>query len=115
MKSPKKLLKKEKIKENSELALRERAITAIKQVVDPELGIDVWTLGLIYNIQTKKDDDVYIKMTFTSIMCPYGPELEAQVKTRLLDAGFRNVIVEITFDPPWQPTDELREMLGLPV
>jgi len=84
-------------------------IEKIKTIEDPELGIDIWTLGLIYNIEVE-NNKVNIRMTFTSIMCPVGPTIIESVKNKLTDY---KVSVEVVFDPPWEPTEELREMLGV--
>ena len=84
-----------------------------KNTKDPELGIDIWSLGLIYDADIK-DNSLDVKMTFTSPMCPYGPELVNTVKNNLKEIGFESK-VEVVFSPPWQPTDEIKEMLGFSV
>jgi len=90
----------------------ELVIEVFKQCVDPELDIDVWTLGLIY--EHKVDGkNVFVKMTFTSPMCPFGPQMVDEIETKLKEAGAETVEVEITFDPPWKPPDELRAILGV--
>jgi len=91
---------------------REHVIEALKTCLDPELGIDVWTLGLIYKIDLEKQN-VMITMTFTSPMCPYGPLLVEQIKNALKGAGAHDAKMEITFDPPWQPSEEVKELLGM--
>jgi len=91
---------------------KETAIEALKKIIDPELHIDIWTLGLIYDMPITKKD-IHIKMTFTSPMCPFGPTLVENVKKGLEDAGFNKVAVEVVFSPPWQPTQEVMMMLGL--
>ena len=83
-----------------------------KQYVDPELGIDIWTLGLVYKVTIEKES-VIILLTFTSPMCPYGPQMVEDLERLIKDKGAKNVKIEITFDPPWQPSEELREMLGV--
>lgn len=83
-----------------------------KQYVDPELSIDIWTLGLVYKVTIEKDS-VSILLTFTSPMCPYGPQMVEDLERLIKDKGAKKVKIEITFDPPWQPTEELREMLGV--
>ena len=94
--------------------LKEQIIEVLKKVNDPELNIDVWTLGLIYNIDIKENNDLNIKMTFTTPMCPYGPWLVEDIKKKLLEIKEANSVnVEITFNPPWQPSEELRAMLGV--
>ncbi len=92
---------------------QESAIEALKSVEDPELGIDVWNLGLIYKIDIKEKNKINIDMTFTTPFCPYGPTLIEDVKDSLKKAGFKTPEVEITFEPPWEPTDEVKMMLGL--
>ncbi|MBS3166085.1 DUF59 domain-containing protein [Candidatus Woesearchaeota archaeon] len=83
-----------------------------KKYLDPELNIDVWTLGLIYD--TKVDGTkVKILLTFTSPMCPFGPQMVEELKQKTMEIGATEVEIELTFDPPWQPSDELREMLGV--
>ena len=86
---------------------------ALKNCFDPEIQIDIMTLGLVYNIDIN-NDVVNIKMTLTSIMCPYGPMLveDAKNKVRALN-GVKDVNVEITFDPPWEPSEEIKTMLGI--
>ncbi len=91
---------------------KDDVIVIMKKVEDPELGIDIWTLGLIYDIQVK-NDVADIKMTFTSPMCPFGPQLVGEVKTLLQKKGFKEQNIEIVFEPPWKPSEEVREMLGV--
>ncbi|MBS3133669.1 metal-sulfur cluster assembly factor [Candidatus Woesearchaeota archaeon] len=92
---------------------KESAIEVLKKVNDPELNIDVWTLGLIYDININ-ENNLNIKMTFTTPMCPYGPWLVEDIKKKLSEIkGVNSVNIEITFNPPWQPSEELRAMLGV--
>lgn len=86
-------------------------IEKLKTVKDPELGIDIYTLGLIYEI--KIDDGIEIVMTLTSPLCPFGGEIVTVVEEALAPLAPENVRVEVTFDPPWEPSKELCEMLGL--
>ncbi len=90
----------------------------LKEIKDPELGIDIITLGLIRAI--KLDDrqktgvrGAEILMTLTSPFCPFADELIAQIEDTVEGLGFEDVRVELTFDPPWEPGPELREMLGV--
>ncbi|MDP3734422.1 MAG: iron-sulfur cluster assembly protein [Nanoarchaeota archaeon] len=83
-----------------------------KKYEDPELMIDVWTLKIIYDI-TVEDNKVKILMTFTSPLCPYGPQMVEDLKRMIKEKGVDDVEITITFDPPWKPSDELREMLGV--
>lgn len=91
---------------------KETAIETLKKINDPELGIDIWTLGLIYKIEAE-GENLKMDMTFTSPFCPYGPQLLDQVKRELQNAGFKNPKVNIVFTPPWEPSQDLREMMGV--
>jgi len=90
----------------------------LKEVKDPELGIDIVTLGLVRDIAV--DDEkktgvsgVEVYMTLTSPFCPFADDLIAQVEDVLEHLGFEDVRVELSFDPPWEPPEELRMQLGL--
>lgn len=91
----------------------EELIEVFKGYDDPELNIDVWTLGLIYKIEIVDDSHVKILLTFTSPMCPFGPEMVSELKKRIQTKNVEHVDIEVTFDPPWEPSEELREMLGV--
>lgn len=92
---------------------KEEAIEVIKTVEDPEIRVDIWTLGLIYNTDIPTEDTINIKMTFTSPMCPFGPMIVEELKGKLTSKGFKTVNVEIVFEPLWEPSQELRMMLGV--
>ncbi len=95
------------------MATREDVIEVIKTIIDPEIFIDIWTLGLIYDIDIN-DSNLAIKMTFTSVACPAGPELAGEVKTKTEDLeGIKQTDVEVVFDPPWEPSEELKAMMGI--
>ncbi|MEK6863309.1 MAG: iron-sulfur cluster assembly protein [Nanoarchaeota archaeon] len=83
-----------------------------KKYKDPELDIDVWTLGLIYEVKVD-GRHVKIVLTFTSPLCPFGPQMVDDLKKLILDQQAETIDIEITFTPPWKPSDELREMLGV--
>ena len=95
------------------MAIKEDVIEVLKKVNDPEIMIDIWTLELVYEVKVE-NDKVYIKMTFTTPMCPYGPMLLDEVRAKVSEIkGVKEVDVEVTFDPPWQPSEELRATLGV--
>lgn len=87
---------------------------ALKECYDPELNMDIITLELIYGI-TVAEDKVTIKMTFTTPACPYGPllldEIQRKVKEKLPE--IKDLKIDVVFDPPWQPSDELRAIFGI--
>ena len=83
------------------------------KVIDPELNVDIWTLGLIYGVE--HNSGLHIKMTFTSPMCPYGPMLLEDITKHLVKIGYKKkeIDLQVVFDPPWSPTQELRDILGV--
>ncbi|MDO8656439.1 MAG: iron-sulfur cluster assembly protein [Nanoarchaeota archaeon] len=83
-----------------------------KKYIDPELGIDVWTLGLVYNVEIQ-EDTVKILLTFTSPLCPYGPQMVDELKEMIINKRAKEVDIVVTFEPPWQPSEELKEMMGM--
>ncbi|HEV8289740.1 MAG TPA: metal-sulfur cluster assembly factor [Candidatus Norongarragalinales archaeon] len=98
------------------MVLPEKVMETLKTVEDPELKIDIITLGLVYEIRTYDDNTVFVKMTFTSPGCPYGPQLIQKVKQSIYDlGGVKDVRVEVVLDPPWQPSEEVKMMLGMPI
>ena len=92
---------------------KEDVLGILKKINDPEIGIDVYTLELIYDVKLE-DGKVKILMTLTTPMCPYGPMLIEEIKARVSEIkGIKEVDVEVTFDPPWQPSEQLRATLGV--
>lgn len=87
-------------------------IAALKTVKDPEVGFDVWTMGLIYKITIEKTS-VSILMTYTTPFCPWGPQLNDEIESALKTAGAKKINLEITFDPPYKMPEALRATLGL--
>jgi metal-sulfur cluster biosynthetic enzyme len=92
--------------------LKDKIIEQLKTVIDPELGLDIYTLGLIYDINVD-GKNLQITMTFTSPQCPFGPMILEQVKACLSELPLDSVNVDLTFTPPWQPSQELRALLGV--
>ncbi|MBI2106271.1 metal-sulfur cluster assembly factor [Candidatus Woesearchaeota archaeon] len=89
-----------------------KIIEVIKNVQDPELGVDIWSLGLIYDIN--KNGKLDITMTFTSPMCPYGPQIVNELKSGLKNNGYEEekINIDVVFNPLWEPSEELKEALG---
>ncbi len=102
------------VSEALDMTTKEQVIEVLKGINDPELYMDIYTLELIRELRIEDDGTVYIKMTFTSPMCPYGPQLldEVQVKVKNLE-GVKEVKIDLDFNPPWQPSPELRATLGV--
>lgn len=94
-------------------ATKEDIITAIKSVQDPELMINIYDLGLIYEINQKENGDVDIKMTLTSPTCPLAGDMPKMVANAVSSVPGTGVItVKLTFDPPWG-IDRLSEEVKL--
>lgn len=89
-------------------------IERLKQVKDPELGLDIWMLGLVYKI-TLDAEGVGILMTLTTPFCPFADELIAEVEKRVGELGYNDgdVRVDLTFEPAWEPSEEVKMMLGV--
>jgi metal-sulfur cluster biosynthetic enzyme len=93
---------------------QQQVIEALKKVEDPELFLDIWFLGLVYSIDIA-DCEVLIEMTFTTPMCPAGPQLVHDVQTKVGEIeGVKSVNVKVVFTPPWKAPDEVRDLLGIP-
>lgn len=84
------------------LMLENDIIQAIKTVYDPELSVDVYEMGLIYDIAISAENVVDIKMTLTSPGCPVAQDLPMEVEEKVRGvSGVREVSVEIVWEPPW--------------
>jgi metal-sulfur cluster biosynthetic enzyme len=89
----------------------------VAEVEDPELGLGLVDLGLIYDIEVLDEKSAYISMTLTTPGCPYGPTLVADVEKAVKSLGMENVEIEIVWDPPWDPvemaSDYAKDVLGI--
>jgi FeS assembly SUF system protein len=86
----------------SGLNLRDKIVAAIKTVYDPEIPVDVYELGLIYEINVFPVNNVYIRMTLTSPSCPSAEVIPGEVEQKVKSVeGVNDVKVELTFDPPY--------------
>lgn len=82
--------------------LRDKVLQAIKQVYDPEIPVDVYELGLIYEINVYPVNNVYVLMTLTSPSCPSAEQIPGEVEQKIKEIEEVNdVQVELTFDPPY--------------
>ena len=100
----------------SEAAVSEDEVTeALEEVIDPELGLDFVSLGLVYDVEVE-NADVYITFTLTTPACPIGPQVTEQMKEFVGDlAGVSAVHPKMVFDPAWSPemmTDDAKFALG---
>jgi metal-sulfur cluster biosynthetic enzyme len=99
------------------MSLETKIGAALFEVIDPELGINIMDLGLIYGIGVYEDNDVLIKMTLTTPGCPMHDSILNGVKYRVSQVeGVGEVIVDLVWDPAWNPdkmSDKAKEMLGV--
>lgn len=97
------------------MVTKEQVEEALTKVKDPELGLDIISLGLVYEINIKATQ-VEVVMTLTFPGCPYGPELVSDTKKKIKALTKGEVSVTVTFDPPWELakiSDEAKLMLGM--
>ena len=93
---------------SNDATLTQQVIDALKTCYDPEIPVDIWELGLIYEIDINDDKEVKLLMTLTSPNCPVAESLPADVadKVRMVK-GVKACDVKITFEPPW-----IKEMMS---
>ena len=97
--------------------LKERVIEMLKSIYDPEIPVDIYELGLIYDVEIDDEGDAVVTMTLTTPHCPVAETLPQEVEIRTLSvAGIRDAEVKLVWDPPWDPSrmsDEARLELGM--
>jgi metal-sulfur cluster biosynthetic enzyme len=95
----------------------DEVLEALKSVVDPELGINIVDLGLVYEVAIAEDGDVDIQYTLTTMGCPIGPMIEEQMQGFLAGVpGVKEVRAEMVLRPPWSPdmmSEEAKAALGV--
>lgn len=97
--------------------LGEKIVKVLKTIYDPEIPVDIYELGLIYDVLVNEDNDVKILMTLTSPNCPVAETLPVEVEEKVKSLDMvKDAEVEITFDPPWTQdlmSEEAKLELGL--
>jgi len=84
------------------VSVQRDVVRALRQVFDPEIPVNIYDLGLIYDIDVDDDHKVFIKMTMTAPNCPMADDLFMQVNEAVRDVpGVTDCAVEVVFDPPW--------------
>ncbi|HPI37977.1 MAG TPA: iron-sulfur cluster assembly protein [Ignavibacteriaceae bacterium] len=82
--------------------LQEKVIQTLKKCYDPEIPVDIWELGLIYNVNFDLEKNLNVKMTLTSPMCPVAGTLPGEVENKLKTISeLKSVKVDVVWDPPW--------------
>jgi len=90
--------------ESAKTDLDQKVVEVLKTCFDPEIPVNIYELGLIYNIDIDAQDNVAIKMTLTSPMCPVAGTLPPNVEAKVRNiAEVNDATVEVTWDPPWGP------------
>ncbi|MCE2613722.1 iron-sulfur cluster assembly protein [Flavobacteriaceae bacterium D16] len=97
--------------------LGEKIVRVLKTIYDPEIPVDIYELGLIYDVFVNEENDVKILMTLTSPNCPVAESLPVEVEEKVKSLDLvKGAVVEITFDPPWTQdlmSEEAKLELGL--
>ena len=107
----------EQNKKNNSVPLGDEIVKVLKSIFDPEIPVDIYELGLIYDVFVNEDNDVKIVMTLTSPNCPVAESLPQEVKEKVSSINLVNEVeFEMTFEPPWSKdlmSEEAKLELGL--
>lgn len=99
-----------------ETNLRDRIENTLRTVYDPEIPVNIMELGLVYKIEIKEDNVVFITMTLTAPACPVAGDIVMEVEEKIRSVkGVKEAHIQLTFDPPWNKemmSDEARLELG---
>ncbi|MBW0144093.1 SUF system Fe-S cluster assembly protein [Sphingomicrobium clamense] len=97
--------------------LQQAVIEALQSIYDPEIPVDIYNLGLIYDVAVDSEGDCIVTMTLTTPHCPVAESMPGEVELRVLSVpGIRDAEVKLVWDPPWDPSkmsDEARLELGM--
>ena len=103
-----------------EKEIKQKILEILKDIPDPELGIDIVSLGLIKKIEIgeyledfKVYDFIKITMTLTSVMCPFADKIIEDVELKANSLNFGEIQLDLDFSEPWEPSEELRMQLGI--
>jgi FeS assembly SUF system protein len=89
------------ISENTELT--QKVIDVLKTIYDPEIPVDIWELGLIYEVKVTSENEVTVTMTLTSPSCPVAETLPPETEEKLRNIeGVKSAKIALTFEPPWE-------------
>ena len=97
--------------------LQTAVVDALKSIYDPEIPVDIYELGLVYDVDISEDGDAVVTMTLTTPHCPVAESMPGEVELRVMSVpGIRDAQVNLVWDPPWDPSkmsDEARLELGM--
>ena len=98
-------------------SLEDKIVNILKTIYDPEIPVDIYELGLIYDVAVSEDGDAVVTMTLTTPHCPVAESMPGEVELCVLSVpGIRDAEVKLVWDPPWDPSkmsDEARLELGM--
>lgn len=95
------------------MEIKDTAITVLQDIFDPEIPVNIYDLGLIYEVNVDPGNNIHILMTLTSPSCPVAESLPGEVESKLRDIeGVNDVVVQLTFEPAWT-TDLMTEAAKL--
>ena len=103
---------------SDEITLADKVKSNLRRVIDPEIGINIVDLGLVYDIDVNEENDVQVIMTLTAPNCPFGEMIMMETEFAVRSLKEANLIkITLTFDPPWNPdtmvSDEGKYALGI--
>jgi FeS assembly SUF system protein len=85
--------------------IKQRVVDVLKTVYDPEIPVDIYELGLVYDVQVEESGSVAIRMTLTSPMCPVAESLPPEVEEKVRGvADVTDVKIDLVWEPPWSPS-----------
>ena len=86
--------------ETEDTLSHDKVVEVLRTIFDPEIPVNVWDLGLIYDLDVR-NQDVDIKMTLTAVGCPIGPAIASEIENKLQSVGAEHVKVDFVWSPPW--------------
>ncbi len=99
------------------MVTKDEIVTVLKECYDPEIPINIWDLGLVYDINVQDDGNIGIKMTLTAPGCMMGGMISEEVKSKVKAMnGVKDAKVELVWDPPWSPdkmSEEAKAQMGI--
>jgi metal-sulfur cluster biosynthetic enzyme len=103
---------------SDEITLADKVKSNLRRVIDPEIGINIVDLGLVYDIDVNEENDVQVIMTLTAPNCPFGEMIMMETEFAVRSLKEANLIkITLTFDPPWNPdihvSDEAKYQMGI--